>query len=311
MRGQQWFDDIPVLGSMTPADAARKLREVGEEALATALDAEANAALWPQAQRTLGLKDWLGRGEGVYMSTSHAFGYVPPVRFPADIIPVLHAGAVRPDTTLKGSRVKITLDRLRAADYPGAGMHHILFDFYAQHQVPESVEHLHFNMTVRVREGEQAPIIGYPIFVGLKVGSEGVMLQCFTVNVKNEQDESLLAIFDSDSFRSGLKLATVAQPAIGPLTDFASGLTRAIAKRNRNVPVQNFYMGLDFSDSAFRARLAEGSYIALQIPESALSSWDWNDWGYHPASGELKSVAQSVAVPYNYIVFSVSRYQEP
>jgi hypothetical protein len=46
----------------------------------------------------------------------------------------------------------------------------------------------------------------------------------------------------------------------------ALNLTKSIATRNRNVPVQDFYMDLDFSTIATRARLAEGSYLASCTP---------------------------------------------
>lgn len=92
--------------------------------------------------------------------------------------------------------------------YPGKGVHHVLFDFYAQNQLSDkNVEHLHFNATYRAREGERAAILGFPIFIGLNVGSEGVAFKCFTVNVKNEQDEALLDFLNSDVFKAGLKLA--------------------------------------------------------------------------------------------------------
>jgi hypothetical protein len=73
------------------------------------------------------------------------------------------------------------------AAYPGGGTHHILFDFHAQNQVPGQVEDLHFNAIYRVREGERAGMIGYPIFVGLNVGAQGVAFRCLSVNVKNER----------------------------------------------------------------------------------------------------------------------------
>ena len=75
---------------------------------------------------------------------------------------IRHAGNIDPDVSLKNSRIKVTLDRLRVAAYPGGGVHRVLFDFYAQNQIPGDVEHLHFNVTVRAKEGEQAAIIGYP-----------------------------------------------------------------------------------------------------------------------------------------------------
>jgi hypothetical protein len=69
-----------------------------------------------------------------------------------------------------------------------------------------------------VREGQQAPIIGYPIFIGLNVGSEGVAFKCFTVNVKNDDDEALLSFLESDAFKARLKLVSTMQQAIAPLS---------------------------------------------------------------------------------------------
>ena len=103
-----------------------------------------------------------------------------------------------------------------SASYPGGGLHRVLFDFYAQHQVPGGAEDLHFNATFRVREGEHAAVVGFPIFIGLNVGTEGVAFRCYTVNVANEEDERLLGFLESDVFKSGLRLATTAQPAIAP-----------------------------------------------------------------------------------------------
>jgi hypothetical protein len=220
-----------------------------------------------------------------------------------------HAGNIPADESLKNSRIKITLDRLRVADYPGSGTHRVLFDFYAQNQVPDQVEHLHLNATYRVREGEQAAILGYPLFVGLNVGTEGVAFKCFTVNVANDADEAFLTFLESDTFKAGLQLATTMQPAIGLFSETALALTKAIAGHNRNVPVQDFYMGLDFSNIPTRARLAEGSYLAVQIPEGLLSIWDWSEWVYNPNSGQVVNAADPAQlIPYNYLVFSISRF---
>ena len=161
------------------------------------------------------------------------------------------------------------------ADYPGGGTHRVLFDFYAQNQVPGSVEHLHFNASCRARQGQHAGVIGYPIFVGLNVGTEGMAFRCYTVNVKNDADEAFLSFLDSDAFKAGLLLASTAQPAL--------------ATRHRNVPVQEFHMGLDFSSDPMGARLAEGAYLAVQIPESVQVVWDWSEWVYDPSTGHVVS----------------------
>ena len=228
------------------------------------------------------------------------------------LLPIRHAASITPDHGLKGGRVKVTLDGVRVADYPGRGMHRILFDFAARNQTDQGAEQLHFNATCRAAEGEQAAVLGRPVFTGLQVGGEGIFLQLATVNVANEGDEKLLAFLDSDAFKGGLQLLTTAQPALAPFSAVAVGLTQAIAARNRNVAVQAVDLGLDFSRVALRPRLAEGSYIAVQIPETITTVWDWQDWAYDPAAGRLVSTVEpGLLIPYNYLVVSVSRYQGP
>ena len=91
----------------------------------------------------------------------------------------------------------------------------------------------------------------------------------------------------------------------------AFGLTKSIAAHSRNVPVQDFYLGLDFSAISTRARLAEGSYLAVQIPETLQTVWEWSEWVFNPASGQVVNRAEPTQlVPYNYLVFSVSRQNE-
>lgn len=307
MSTSDWFDDLPVLGKLSPTEAAGKLREVGEDAAAEALEMPPRAMT-----RSFGVRELWPFKDKPWQHTAHAFGYLAPAP-PGDTpLTIRHAGNIAADESLRNARLKITLDRLRVADYPGGGTHRILFDFYAQNQVAGgNVEHLHFNATYRVRAGERAGIAGYPIFVGLNVGTEGVALKCFTVNVRNEHDEAFLAALDSDVFKAGLKLATTLQPAIAPLSGMAVALTRSIAKRNRNVPVQDFHLGLDFTNIAMGARLAEGSYLAVQIPEKLQSVWDWDDWVYHPTKGQVVGKDDPTQlIPYNYVVFGVSRYAE-
>jgi hypothetical protein len=99
-----------------------------------------------------------------------------------------------------------------------------------------------------------------------------------------------------------------AQPALMPFSQMAVGLTKAIAGRHRNVPVQDFYMGLDFSGIPTRAQLAEGAYIAVQVPD--LAAWNWEEWMYNPRNGQIVNcVSSNQPIPYNYLVFSISRYE--
>ena len=299
------FSDLPVIGQLSPDRAAAKLRELGEDDAAAQLespDAGQAASFGASARWPFRDRPW--------QHTAHSFGYLAPLAPGSGPAPIQHAGAIAPDSTLKNSRIKITLDRLRVAAYPGGGTHRILFDCYAQNQIADNPEHLHFSFTYRVREGEQAAVVGYPVFVGLGVGTEGVAFKCFTVNVRNDQDESFLGFLESDVFKAGLKLAATAQPAVALFSQMALGLTRSIASRHRNVPVQDFYMGLDFSSIATRARLREGSYIAVQIPETLERVWDWSEWQYHPSTGHIVNKEDPTQlVPYNYLVYSISRIE--
>lgn len=308
-----WFEDTPVLAKLPPERAAAKLRELGDIKTAEAIE---NSI---QKTTTRGLTtrsdtgwNWPRLGEPKpWQHTSHTFGYIPPFE-PGSLhmVDIIHASNTKADNNLKNSRIKITLDRLRIADYPGGGIHRILFDFYAQNHVKDGVEHLHFNQTYRAQEGEQAGIIGYPVFIGLQVGTEGIAFKCYTVNVKNDDDEAILNFLDTDVFRSGLKLATTAQPAIAPLVGMAVGLTKMIAERHRNVPVQDFYMGLDFSNTPTGARLAQGSYIAVQIPERDQTAWNWQKWIYNPSNGHVvQRDSTGMLIPYNYIIIGVSKYE--
>jgi hypothetical protein len=289
--GPAWFDDIPVLGSRPPAEAAQILREFGDADLASRLELQPSGEIKTFGIGTTVRGFWDDTfGPCLWRYSAHAFGYMAPHAPGATApLPIQHAGNITPHTTLQGSQARITLNWLRVADYPGAGMHRVLFDFYARNQSQGPDAELHFNATYRVMEGQRAGIIGYPIFVGVNVGEQGLAFRCFTVNVKNDADEAFLDLLESDAFKQGLEITENGQPAIRPLAEMAYGLTRAAANRNRNVPVQDVYMGLDFSQVPGRARLAEGAYIAAQIPDALSTVWDWEAWVYDPRNGNIVS----------------------
>jgi hypothetical protein len=301
------FADLPVLGALPPDEAVAKLREVGEDMAAARIE-ERTRDRPPESFRG-GLADWWPFRDRAWQHTAHAFGFLATGGVVDGLLPIQSIGTMQADPALRGGRVKIALNQLRVADYPGGGAHRVLFDFYARNQVRGGAEDVHFNATYRVREGERAAIAGYPIFIGLHVGSEGVAFHCHTVNVKNDADEAFLDMLERDVFKAGLKLVNTAQPAIAPLTNMALGLTKAVAQRNRNVSVQDFYLGLDFFGTRMGARLAQGDYIAVQLPESLRRVWRWDDWGFDPSSGLIVDRADDgKLIPYNYIVFGVSRY---
>jgi hypothetical protein len=310
MNADNWFDDLPVIGKLPPEEAAAKLREVGEDELADAIEAAQRKVT--TASTTFGiLEDLLPFLPKPWLYPAHVFGYSTPAMSDSTELPIQDACNIVADSTLKNTPIKITLDRVRVAKYPGGGVHHILFDFEAQTQLLDRGKILNINAVHRIREGDGVAIINQPIFPPLYVGSESVAFRCLTVNVKNEEDEAALKFLESPTFKAGVAAASIAQPLIAPATELAIGLTRRIAKRSKNVTVQKFDMGLDFSTIPNRARLAEGSYIAVQIPENMQLAWDWDEWVYDPSSGQVvNDYDRTELIPYNYIIFSVSRYEE-
>jgi hypothetical protein len=253
-------------------------------------------------------------GTAAWEFTEHLFGFIAADAKPEEVlVPLKSATLMEPDKSLNGARIKITLDRLYVAKYPGRGVHHVLFDFYAQNQAVSAVEHLHFNATHKATDGQHAAVLNFPIFVGLCVGAEGVAFKCYTVNVKTSGDQKLLAFLEADAFKRGLEILNTVQPALAPLSAMAYGLTRnLVSSRSTNIPVQEFHLGLDFSNSATGARLAVGSYVALQAPPERANAWKWDNWRYNRETGQIvENTAEAKVVDLNYILFSVTRLNQP
>lgn len=308
MNSASWFDDVPVIGKLPPEQAIEKLRDVGEDDVIEMLQMTQEAA-----SKSFGIggpRGWVHLQDKPWEHTAHTFGYLAPGAVGDTPQPIQSIGNIPADINLKQSRIKITLSRLRAAAYPGGGTHRVLLHFFAQNQLPHSKEDLHFNATYRILQGEHAGIHGDPIFVGLNVGNEGLTLRCRTINVANDHDEAFLEFLESDVFKGGLTLVTTAQPVIAPFSELALAIAKTIAKRHRNVSVQDFKLGLDFSTIATNGHLAEGSYLAVQVPENQQARWNWRDWVFHPGiDNVVRRTGPQQLIPYNYLIFSISRYE--
>lgn len=304
-----WFENLPVIGNLPPEQAASKLREVGEEEAADRLERSegARGETFKLGER----KSWWPFQDKPWQYTAHTFGYLASAASGGESQAIRHIEQIAADTDLRGARIKLTLNRLRIAAYPGGGIHHVLLHVFAQNQTPGKAEPVHFNATYRVQEGQSAGVQGYPIFTGLGVGREGLTLKCRTINVRNDQDEAFLSVLESPTFKTGLHLVTTAQPVLAPFSEMALGLAKMIAARHRNVSVQDFDLGLDFSTVPLQGRLAEGAYLAVQIPESFQAVWDWDEWVYLPGRGlVVKRDDHQQLIPYNYLVFGLSRYDD-
>jgi len=246
--------------------------------------------------------EWFG-GAPAWRHTSHSVGFIPAGASGDGAI--RHVGEGEADPSLKDARLRITLDGLRVADYPGGGIHRVLFNFFVQNRTGTGVEDVNFNATYRVREGESAAVLNFPIFTGVAPRETGLVIRCYTVNVKNDNDELFLDLLESDVLRQGLTLAATAQPALGQLSSLAVGMAKAIATRRRNVPVQDVNLGLDFGGPVTGARLAAGSYVAVQMPTAFQRAWRWPDWSYDAGSGQICNAAGEL-IPLNYFILGVS-----
>ena len=285
------FDGIPLAAALTDAQLSERL----DEPVRSDNDAGTTGS------GRFGFA-WFG-GAPAWRHTTHTIGFIPANA--SGTTPIQHVGEVAADPALKDARLRITLDGLRVADYPGRGIHRVLFNFFVQNQTGTGVEDVNFNATYRVREGESAAVLNFPIFTGVAPRETGLVLRCYTVNVKNDNDEAFLDLLESDVLRQGLTLAATAQPALGALSSLAVGMAKTIATRRRNVPVQDVHLGLDFGGPATGARLAAGSYVAVQMPAAFQRAWRWADWSYDASSGQILN-ANAELIPLNYFILGVS-----
>lgn len=288
-----WFEDMQLAGALSDEALSEKLGEPVRTA--------SNAAKAPGSGGRFAL-DWL-LGVPAWRHTSHSFGFIPTGALGPTKLQ--HVSEILPDPNLRGARLRVSLDALRVADYPGSGIHRVLFNFFAQNLTKTGIEDVNFNATFRIQEGGHAAVLNYPIFVGVTPPENGLVIRCFTVNVKNDNDEGFLDLLESDTFKKGLQLATTAQPALAPLSSLAIGMTKAVAERHRNVAVQDVYLGLDFGGTSTGARLAVGSYVAVQMPAEFLRSWRWSEWSYEANSGLVVN-AEGAPIPLNYFIVGVS-----
>jgi len=304
-------DDLPpLIGQLPAAEAAQKLRQIGADDKAKELEQSAAKETGrPQG----GAFDWLTRlwQTPPYRHTEHSVAFMDtdPATTPGPI-DIKEAGTMAADGTLTGQRITLSLIMLRTWNYPGHGTHNILLNFGARNQAPDGVEPVAFNLTARSRDQQSAPVLNYPIFVGLKVGGEGIAFEGSTVNVYSEGDKSILDVLEGDLFRDGLKLLETAQPVIKPFTGLGIGVAKAMAKRSENVRVHEFRIGLDFGTAPGSVRLRAGTYLIVQTPPPppGEKGLDWNDWVYLASQRTIaKRANHTELLPLNFIAISVRR----
>ncbi len=252
-----------------------------------------------------------------YEHTECQIGYLPLVTTSnSKLRDVESAQKIQADSTL--SRINVRLDKLKVYDYPGRGNHEVMFTFQADNSMPQQAlqkETLTFSQVYEAQEGQGAGVVGYPIFIGLNVGKQGVAFKAATINVKNDGDEKILHVLKSKEFQGGLTLLTTAQPTLAPFSALGTGIAEMVLSRNENKKIHECFLGLDFdSGVALGVRLASGNYIVVQAPNDEFS---WDDWGYDPVNARIvkKShqtdvVLYNDVIPYNYMIFRVTKYTD-
>lgn len=238
--------------------------------------------------------------------SSYAYGFISNVKDEEEDLEIYDARNISSNHDLQNSKLTISLDFLRVYDYPGRGIHQVLFQFQAKNQFGDNSEDILFNQVFNIQEGQRAPISGYPIFIGLNTGKELVQFNVKITNVSNNNDEEVMKAINNGVFTNGLKLLGSINPVVPVVTEYAKSITEMIASRNRNRNIIAPKMGLYFSNSPGRMKLAEGMYIAVQLSDP--DKFDWNNWTYNRSRGTIisKNVDQT-ELPYNYFIFSISK----
>lgn len=237
--------------------------------------------------------------------TSYAFGFIGENISENESLSISEAKNIVADNSLKNNQITVSLDFLRAYEYPGNGKHRVLFKFNALNHLDDNVQSISFNQTFPIQEGERAPISGYPIFIGLNTGKQLVQFDVQIINVSNDNDDKFLEAIESGVVKNGMTLLNSINPIIPIITEYASGITKMILGRNKNREITAPNMGLYFGNIPTQMKLAKGSYIAVQMSDP--EKFDWSEWKYNKNYGTIQSTdGQHSDLPYNYFVFSIS-----
>jgi hypothetical protein len=286
------FDDTLSIGHLNDDELAAYLDQID--------DPDAAKTLRDRGVRGQGLARMLGKA---YAHTAHVYGFIAEGDPTTDRVPIVPAASIKADKTLVTNSIKVTLDAFRIQEYPGLGLHTVLFDFIGRDQAGDESQDLRFASVFKSNDKDNAALNGAPVFTGLTVPPDGLSFQARTITIRSAGDETILNVLQSAAFKDGLKLLGHVQPALPQLVGLAGGITENLLKRRWNRQVQCFDLGLDFSRSLTSTRLRRGSYVVVQVPDVSL--WKWTNWSFDP--GTLNIVdASGVVAPYNTIIFAVT-----
>lgn len=291
-----------VITKLNAHDAVIHLRNIGE-------DEEANNIEQINIGKNLDMISWpWNREPKPWEHTSYGYGFISAKpSTSSQTIDICDARNIPFSKELQNSSILISLDYVRIFNYPGKGNHQVLLKYTTKNQLANTSDEACFNQVYNIQENEHAPISGYPIFVGLSLKKDPLVLECEIVNVKNDDDERLLSFINSTTFNDGMKLLNQTNPVMPIISNYAIGITKMLATRNSNVFIPAPKLGLYFSTIPTQIKLAIGSYIAVQMPNPG--DFDWTKWKFNKNTGTIQSTeGPKMDIPFNYFVFSVNKY---
>jgi hypothetical protein len=241
-----------------------------------------------------------------YSYTGFVIGFIPPSNLTNDRSVIIGLNDIAADISLRGQKIKVTLDKLYVQKYPGLGQHRVLCEFAGKNQAADDTEEMRFALTVDAYDKGSASINGKPIFMGVTVGDNGIAFEGRTVNVRSRDDDLVLNALENDAFKQGLSLIGTVQPALKPFASLAAGVVTAAAKRSKNCQVHAFSLGLDFSHNITSARLRCGSYIVVQVDAN---QWDWSKFAWNQDGLSIMSRSTGEPLGLNYMIIGVSPFE--
>lgn len=217
---------------------------------------------------------------------------------------LIHPGSIEAQSDLIGRQVRISMSRLYIHRYPGSGVHNIVFKFRLGTTLGDLSPE--FLIAKSASDEESLGAQNITLFDGYTVSPGGLTIDCKTVNVSNQEDQALMSMLNDPAFSKGLEFLSTAQPAMGPLVALTTGLFKFLLRRNENRIVQDFLFGLSFTSDKLALKMAEGSYVIIQIPKDHID-FKLTDIQFEPETGQLIDLRSGNQLAANHIVIGVSQ----
>lgn len=243
----------------------------------------------------------------------HAYAFLDEENRDGNKIPLINALTMNADSSLKGQRINIRVGNVYVERYPGlfGGEHEVLFEFSAKHS-PENnsieEEDIKYTQKYTLRNGGGSGKSGLSVLKGLRVPKNGIDFYLNTIYIANKSEEKIVKFLNSGIFNSGLELISTVNPVIKQVSGYATGITKYLVEEKKNNIIQEIGLGFDFAGNTEVASLKCGTYAAIQ---TIRSNFKFSEWYYDIDSSLLKPYDGSLQrLPFNYITFVISEYQE-